>query len=188
MQMKKIFDVVAAVILSVIFFVPCCFVALAIRFTSQGPALYWSKRVGQHNKIFSMPKFRSMRIDTPTTATHLLESPEQYLTPIGDFLRRSSVDELPQIWCLLTGEMSLVGPRPGLDSQADLIALRTENNIHTLKPGITGLAQVRGRDELSIPKKVEIEIEYLQNKSFAFDIKILLMTVSRVLKRDGVTH
>lgn len=188
MQIKKIFDVVAAIILSVIFFVPCCFVALAIRFTSQGPALYWSKRVGQHNKIFSMPKFRSMRIDTPTTATHLLENPEQYLTPIGDFLRRSSVDELPQIWCLLTREMSLVGPRPGLDSQEDLIALRTENNIHTLKPGITGLAQVRGRDELSIPKKVDIEIEYLQNKSFAFDIKILLMTVTRVLKRDGVTH
>jgi O-antigen biosynthesis protein WbqP len=156
--------------------------------TSPGPALYWSDRVGRQNRIFKMPKFRSMRIDTPAVATHLLQNPDQWLTPIGSFLRRSSLDELPQLWSILRGDMSFVGPRPALFNQDDLIALRTEKNVHELVPGLTGWAQVNGRDELPIPQKVGLDVEYLRRQSFIFDLKILWMTVLKVISRDGVSH
>jgi len=162
--------------------------ALAVRLTSPGPALYWSNRAGRHNRIFKMPKFRSMRIDTPAVATHLLQNPEQWLTPIGSFLRKSSLDELPQLWSIVTGDMSFVGPRPALFNQDDLIALRTAKGVHELTPGLTGWAQVNGRDELPIPQKVKLDVEYLQRQSLFFDLKILWMTVLKVLARDGVSH
>ena len=162
--------------------------ALAVRLTSPGPVLYWSERVGRHNRIFKMPKFRSMRIDTPAVATHLLQNPDQWLTPIGSFLRKSSLDELPQLWSILKGDMSFVGPRPALFNQDDLIALRTERGVHELVPGLTGWAQVNGRDELPIPQKVALDAEYLQRQSLQFDLKILWMTVLKVLARDGVSH
>jgi O-antigen biosynthesis protein WbqP len=163
-------------------------VAVAVKATSKGPALYWSDRVGRHNRIFRMPKFRSMRIDTPAVATHLLDRPETWLTPIGSFLRKSSLDELPQLWCILKGEMSFVGPRPALYNQDDLIALRTERGVDALLPGLTGWAQVNGRDELPIPRKVMLDEEYLKRRSIAFDLWILVLTVVKVLRRDGVTH
>jgi O-antigen biosynthesis protein WbqP len=163
-------------------------VALAVRLTSPGPALYWSDRVGRNNRIFKMPKFRSMRIDTPAVATHLLQNPDQWLTPIGSFLRKSSLDELPQFWSILKGDMSFVGPRPALFNQSDLIALRTEKGVHELVPGLTGWAQVNGRDELPIPQKVELDAEYLQRRSLLFDLKVLWMTALKVLARDGVSH
>ena len=156
--------------------------------TSKGPALYWSERIGKNNKIFKMPKFRSMLIDTPAVATHLLDNPDTYLSPIGGFLRRSSLDEIPQLFSVLKGDMSFVGPRPALYNQDDLIALRTENGIDKLLPGITGWAQVNGRDELSIPDKVALDVEYMQRQSFWFDMKILWMTFLKVVKRDGVSH
>ena len=168
--------------------VPVGVVALLVRLTSSGPALYWSDRVGRHNRIFKMPKFRSMRIDTPAVATHLLSAPETHLTPIGSFLRKSSLDELPQLWSILKGDMSLVGPRPALFNQDDLVALRTEYGVHELVPGLTGWAQVNGRDELPIPEKVKFDVEYLQRKSLWFDIKILWLTFVKVLHRDGVSH
>jgi O-antigen biosynthesis protein WbqP len=164
------------------------FVAVLVRLTSPGPVLYWSDRVGRYNKIFRMPKFRSMRIDTPAVATHLLRNPDQWLTPIGSFLRKSSLDELPQLWSILKGDMSFVGPRPALFNQEDLIALRSDAGVHELLPGLTGWAQINGRDELPIPDKVKLDIEYLQRHSFTFDLRILWMTVLKVLRRDGVSH
>ena len=186
--MKRLFDLVLAIILTVLFAVPLIVVASAVRLTSSGHALYWSDRVGRDNKIFKMPKFRSMRVDTPAVATHLLDNPQSFLTPIGSFLRRSSLDELPQIWSVLVGDMSFVGPRPALYNQDDLIALRTERQVHTLVPGLTGWAQVNGRDELPIPVKVDLDVEYMQKRSFFFDIYILYLTFIKVLGRDGVTH
>jgi O-antigen biosynthesis protein WbqP len=186
--MKRLFDLVLAIILTILFAMPLLLVALTVRLTSSGPALYWSHRVGRDNKIFKMPKFRSMRIDTPAVATHLLDNPQSFLTPIGSFLRRSSLDELPQIWSVLVGDMSFVGPRPALYNQDDLIALRTERKVHTLVPGLTGWAQVNGRDELPIPVKVDLDVEYMQKQSFFFDIYILYLTFIKVLARDGVTH
>lgn len=167
---------------------PILAVTLAVRLTSPGPALYWSDRVGRNNKIFKMPKFRSMRVDTPAVATHLLPNPDQWLTPIGSFLRKSSLDELPQLWSILKGDMSFVGPRPALFNQDDLIALRTKMGTHELVPGLTGWAQVNGRDELPIPVKVQFDVEYLQRRSLLFDLKILWMTASKVFARDGVSH
>jgi O-antigen biosynthesis protein WbqP len=186
--MKRLFDLVLAIILTILFAVPLIVVALAVCLTSSGPALYWSDRVGRDNKIFKMPKFRSMRVDTPAVATHLLNNPQSFLTSIGSFLRRSSLDELPQIWSILVGDMSFVGPRPALYNQDDLIALRTERQVHTLAPGLTGWAQVNGRDELPIPIKVDLDVEYMQKQSFFFDIYILYLTFIKVLGRDGVTH
>jgi O-antigen biosynthesis protein WbqP len=186
--MKRLFDLVLAAILTILFAMPLIVVALAVRLTSSGPVLYWSDRVGRDNKIFKMPKFRSMRADTPAVATHLLGNPHSFLTPIGSFLRRSSLDELPQIWSVLVGDMSFVGPRPALYNQDDLIALRTELQVHTLLPGLTGWAQVNGRDELPIPVKVDLDVEYMQKQSFFFDMYILYLTFIKVLGRDGVSH
>lgn len=186
--MKRLFDLALAMVASVFLALPIAAVAIAVRLTSPGPALYWSDRVGRHNRIFKMPKFRSMRIDTPAVATHLLQNPDQWLTPIGSFLRKSSLDELPQLWSILKGDMSFVGPRPALFNQDDLIALRTERGVNELVPGLTGWAQVNGRDELPIPQKVELDAEYLQRRSFRFDFKILWMTAVKVLARAGVSH
>lgn len=186
--MKRLFDLAVALVAAVFLALPIMFVALAVRLTSPGPALYWSNRVGRHNRIFKMPKFRSMRIDTPAVATHLLQNPNQWLTPIGSFLRKSSLDELPQLWSILKGDMSFVGPRPALFNQDDLIAMRTDTGVHELVPGLTGWAQVNGRDELPIPQKVQLDVEYLQRRSLPFDLKILWMTALKVLARDGVSH
>lgn len=186
--MKRLFDVAVAIVAMVFLAVPILFVAIAVRMSSSGPVLYWSDRVGQNNRIFKMPKFRSMRVDTPALATHLLHNPDQWLTPIGSFLRKSSLDELPQLWNILMADMSFVGPRPALFNQDDLVALRTEKGVHELVPGLTGWAQINGRDELPISQKVELDVEYLQRKSFRFDLKILWMTALKVLARDGVSH
>lgn len=186
--MKRLFDLTLACATALMLAMPVLLVALAVRLTSPGPALYWSDRVGRHNRIFKMPKFRSMRIDTPAVATHLLQNPDQWLTPIGSFLRKSSLDELPQLWSILVGDMSFVGPRPALFNQHDLIALRTEKGVHELVPGLTGWAQVNGRDELPIPQKVDLDAEYMQRRSFLFDLKILWMTAMKVIARDGVSH
>ena len=186
--MKQIFDLLLGVSILVLLAVPMLLVAIAVRLTSKGSALYWSDRVGKNNKIFRMPKFRSMLIDTPDVATHLLDNPDVYLSPIGGFLRCSSLDELPQLFSVLKGDMSFVGPRPALFNQDDLIALRTEKGVDKLFPGITGWAQVNGRDELSIPDKVALDVEYLNRQSFWFDIKILWMTFLKVANRDGVSH
>jgi O-antigen biosynthesis protein WbqP len=185
---KRLFDLVLALCAAMILALPVVVVALAVRLTSRGPALYWSDRVGKGNKIFKMPKFRSMRIGTPAVATHLLQDPKAYLTPIGSFLRKSSLDELPQLWSILIGDMSFVGPRPALFNQQDLIALRTQQGVHELVPGLTGWAQVNGRDELPIPEKVKLDVAYLQRQSLWFDIRILWMTFVKVLRRDGVSH
>nr|WP_218905126.1 sugar transferase [Paraburkholderia bryophila] len=179
---------VVAICASVLLLIPIAIVALAVRLTSAGPVLYWSDRVGRNNDIFRMPKFRSMRVGTPAVATHLLADANAYLTPIGSFLRKSSLDELPQIWSILKGDMSLVGPRPALFNQADLIELRTREGIHTLAPGLTGWAQVNGRDELPIPQKVRLDKEYMERRSLWFDIRILWMTFAKVIRRDGITH
>lgn len=186
--MKRLFDLTLALMLSVLLALPIALIALAIRLTSAGPAVYWSNRVGRDNKIFRMPKFRSMRTDTPAVATHLLQNPEQYITPVGKFLRKTSLDELPQLWSILVGDMSFVGPRPALYNQDDLIALRTERGVHTLMPGLTGWAQINGRDELPIPQKVEFDAQYLQRRSFWFDLRIMALTAWRVLRRSGVSH
>jgi O-antigen biosynthesis protein WbqP len=185
---KRLFDLVVAICASVLLLIPIAIVALAVRLTSAGPVLYWSDRVGRRNVIFRMPKFRSMRVGTPAVATHLLADPNAYLTPIGSFLRKSSLDELPQIWSILKGDMSLVGPRPALFNQEDLIELRTREGIHTLAPGLTGWAQVNGRDELPIPEKVRLDKEYMERRSLSFDIRILWMTFVKVIRRDGITH
>ena len=186
--MKRLFDLVVAVVAAVCLALPILIVGLAVRLTSPGPAFYWSDRVGRHNRLFKMPKFRTMRIDTPVVATHLLKNPDQWLTPIGSFLRKSSLDELPQLWNILKGDMSFVGPRPALFNQHDLITLRSEKGIDELLPGLTGWAQVNGRDELLIPKKVELDVEYLQRQSLLFDLKILWLTVLKVLSKGGVSH
>jgi O-antigen biosynthesis protein WbqP len=186
--MKRAFDLMLASVAALILLVPVLLVAALVRLTSRGPALYWSDRVGRHNTIFRMPKFRSMRIGTPAVATHLLEDPDRYLTPIGSFLRKSSLDELPQLWSIFRGDMSFVGPRPALFNQHDLIALRTAQGVHELVPGLTGWAQVNGRDELPIPEKVKLDVEYLRRRSMGFDLRILWMTFVKVLGRDGVAH
>lgn len=186
--MKRFFDLLLGLSVAVILALPIIFLVVLVRLTSKGPALYWSDRVGKGNKIFKMPKFRSMRVGTPAVATHLLKDPKVYLTPIGSFLRKSSLDELPQLWSILVGDMSFVGPRPALFNQEDLIALRTENGVHELLPGLTGWAQVNGRDELPIPEKVKLDVEYLKLQSLTFDLKILWLTFIKVLRRDGVSH
>ena len=186
--MKRVMDVCLGCLAAQILLVPVLLVALAVRLTSPGPALYWSDRVGRHNQLFKMPKFRSMRIDTPAVATHLLSNPEQWLTPIGSFLRRTSLDELPQLWSIVKGDMSFVGPRPALFNQDDLIALRTERGVHELLPGLTGWAQVNGRDEIPIPQKVQLDEEYLHRQSFNFDLRILWITALKVWSRDDVSH
>jgi O-antigen biosynthesis protein WbqP len=168
--------------------VPILVIAFLVRLTSKGPALYWSNRVGVDNRIFKMPKFRTMRTDTPAVATHLMQNPDEYLTPIGPFLRKSSLDEMPQLWSVLKGDMSFVGPRPALFNQSDLIALRTEKGVHQLLPGITGWAQINGRDDISIPKKVEYDEYYLKNRSFTFDVKILFLTLLKVSRAENVSH
>ena len=186
--MKRLFDLVLLVLAALVLLVPVVLVALAVRLTSKGPALYWSDRVGRNNVIFKMPKFRSMRVGTPAVATHLLVDASSHLTPIGSFLRKSSLDELPQLWSILMGHMSFVGPRPALFNQQDLIALRTAQGVHTLVPGLTGWAQVNGRDELPIPDKVKLDVAYLQQQSLSFDVRILWLTLVKVVTRDGVSH
>lgn len=186
--MKRVFDLLLGLAAAILLAVPVILVAALVRLTSRGPALYWSDRVGRHNKVFKMPKFRSMRIGTPAVATHLLADPKAYLTPIGSFLRKSSLDELPQLWSIVRGDMSFVGPRPALFNQDDLIALRTQQGVHELAPGLTGWAQVNGRDELPIRQKVKLDAEYLRRQSFWFDMKIMGLTVIKVIKQDSVTH
>ena len=186
--MKRAFDLVLALVAALVLVIPVLLAALMVRLTSPGPALYWSDRVGRHNKIFKMPKFRSMRVGTPAVATHLLSDPATYLTPIGSFLRKSSLDELPQLWSILMGDMSFVGPRPALFNQHDLIGLRTRLGVHELVPGLTGWAQINGRDELPIPDKVKLDVEYLQQQSLRLDARILWMTFVKVIRRDGIAH
>ena len=186
--MKRLFDLVLALIAACLLIVPIVVVAVLVKLTSKGPALYWSDRVGMHNTIFKMPKFRSMKVETPAVATHLLLDPGIVLTPVGDFLRKNSLDELPQLWCILKGEMSFVGPRPALFNQDDLILLRTEKGVDKVVPGLTGWAQVNGRDELPIPEKVVLDVEYMERQSLWFDLKILWLTVLKVVRRDGVSH
>lgn len=185
---KRFFDLVLAILLSLALSPLLLLTALLVKLSSRGPALFWSNRVGRMNRIFSMPKFRSMRVDTPHVATHLLSNPAGYLTPIGGFLRKSSLDELPQLWSILRGDLSFVGPRPALFNQHDLIALRTSLGIDTLAPGLTGWAQVNGRDELSIPAKVEFDRQYLERRSLAFDFRILLLTAAKIVRSEGVSH
>jgi O-antigen biosynthesis protein WbqP len=186
--MKRVFDILLGCLAGLVLVIPVLLLAMAVRLTSKGPALYWSDRVGRNNMIFKMPKFRSMQVGTPAVATHLLGKPQAHLTPMGSFLRKSSLDELPQLWSILRGEMSFVGPRPALFNQYDLIGLRTQAGVDKLLPGLTGWAQVNGRDELSIADKVALDVEYLQKKSLAFDVKIMILTVFKVLSRDNVTH
>jgi O-antigen biosynthesis protein WbqP len=186
--MKRFCDLLFVVLVAFMLGFPLLVVAFMVKLTSKGPVLYWSDRVGRNNTIFKMPKFRSMQMGTPEVATHLLNNPDAYLTPIGSFLRKSSLDELPQLWSLIKGDMSFVGPRPALFNQYDLIALRTQYGVHDLLPGLTGWAQVNGRDELPVPAKVRLDVEYLQRQSLWFDIRILWLTFVKVLKRDGVSH
>jgi len=188
LKMKRLFDLILAVVAIVILLLPIMIIAFFVRLTSKGPALYWSDRVGVNSAIFKMPKYRSMKIGTPSIATHLLAEPEIVLTPIGGFLRKNSLDELPQLLCILKGDMSFVGPRPALFNQDDLIALRTEKGVDKLVPGLTGWAQVNGRDELPIPQKVVLDIEYLNRQSFGFDLYIIWLTFIKVIRKDGVSH
>ena len=187
-SLKRFIDIFMVVLACFFLFFPILAVAIVVRVTSVGPVLYWSKRVGRLNRIFLMPKFRSMRLDTPTVATHLMANPDKYLTPIGSFLRKTSLDELPQLWSILRGDMSFVGPRPALFNQNDLIDLRTRHGVHKLLPGLTGWAQVNGRDELPIPAKVALDVDYMNRQSFGFDVWILWLTFIKVLRRDGVSH
>ncbi|MFJ7565841.1 sugar transferase [Herminiimonas sp. NPDC097707] len=186
--MKRFFDFSLAVVIAAILCMPMLLIALLVRFTSSGSVIYWSDRIGKNNKLFKMPKFRTMRVDTPAVATHLLSDADKFLTPIGSFLRRSSLDELPQLWSILCGDMSFVGPRPALFNQDDLIALRTHYGVDKMTPGLTGWAQINGRDELPIPEKVQLDVEYMQRQSFWFDLKIIFFTFLKVLKKDGITH
>ncbi|PHV48991.1 UDP-phosphate galactose phosphotransferase [Janthinobacterium sp. BJB301] len=186
--MKKIFDFLLACIALCILLLPITIVAVLVKLTSTGPVVYWSDRVGRHNRIFRMPKFRTMRVGTPAVATHLLPDPKSVLTPIGSFLRKSSLDELPQLWSILCGDMSFVGPRPALFNQQDLIALRTRYGVEKILPGLTGWAQINGRDELPIPEKVKLDVEYLQRRSFMLDVKIIFLTFIKVIRKDNVTH
>jgi len=186
--MKRFFDLCLSLFALLFLLVPILLLALLVRITSVGPVIYWSDRVGRNNKIFKMPKFRTMRVDTPAVATHLLDNPNQFLTPVGSFLRKSSLDELPQLWSILHGDMSFVGPRPALFNQDDLITLRTAYGVHKLVPGLTGWAQVNGRDELPIPEKVKLDAEYMQQQSFLTDIKIIFLTFVKVVRSEGVQH
>jgi O-antigen biosynthesis protein WbqP len=185
---KRIVDLSLTILVALVFALPFLCVAVTVRLTSAGPILYWSDRVGRQNEIFQMPKFRTMRVNTPALATHLLPNPQQFLTPIGGFLRKSSLDELPQLWSIFKGDMSFVGPRPALFNQDDLIELRTKYGVNKLVPGLTGWAQVNGRDELPIPEKVKLDVEYMQNQSLYLDFKILFLTILKVLRSDGVQH
>ena len=186
--MKRIFDLCLAFFALLFLVLPFLVVALIVRLTSTGPILYWSNRVGRYNNIFRMPKFRTMLVDTPVVATHLLTDPKQFLTPVGSFLRKSSLDELPQLWSIINGDMSFVGPRPALFNQDDLVALRTQYGVDKLTPGLTGWAQINGRDELPIPDKVKLDMEYLNNQTFWLDIKIIFLTFLKVILRDGIQH
>ncbi len=186
--MKRLFDLSLVLFSTLLLLAPICLVIIIVYITSVGPVLYWSDRVGRNNVIFKMPKFRTMRIDTPAVATHLLVNPEQFLTPVGSFLRKSSLDELPQLWSILVGDMSFVGPRPALFNQEDLIALRTQRGVHHLLPGLTGWAQINGRDELPIPEKVKLDIDYMNNQSLWLDLKIIYLTFVKVLRGDGIQH
>ena len=186
--MKRLFDFLGSIIGLTLLFFPIIFIALTIKLTSRGGVIYWSMRCGKGTSTFGMPKFRTMQVGTPAVATHLLSNSDQYLTPVGSFLRKSSLDELPQLWSILIGDMSFVGPRPALFNQDDLITLRTQYGVDKLVPGLTGWAQVNGRDELSIPIKVQYEVEYLHNQSFWFDMKILGLTFLKVVRRAGVSH
>ena len=186
--MKRLFDLIFAGTLSIVLLFPLLLIAIAVRVTSKGPILYWSDRVGQRNVIFPMPKFRTMKLNTPAVATHLMNDPETHLSPIGGFLRRTSLDEFPQLFTILKGDMSFVGPRPALFNQDDLVALRTEKGVNQLIPGLTGWAQVNGRDELPITGKVMLDVEYMKRRSVWFDLKILWMTFMKVVKRTGVSH
>lgn len=186
--MKRLFDLCLALFASLFLLLPILLVALMVRLTSIGPVLYWSDRIGRHNDIFKMPKFRTMRIDTPAVATHLLTNAQQFLTPVGSFLRKTSLDELPQLWSIIKGDMSIVGPRPALFNQDDLIALRTQYGVDKLVPGLTGWAQINGRDELTIPDKVKLDFEYMQKQSFGLDLKIIFLTFVKVLRKEGVQH
>ncbi|MDB4238750.1 sugar transferase [Alphaproteobacteria bacterium] len=186
--MKRLFDLVFALILITILLLLIITIVIIVRLTSKGPAFYWSDRVGLNNKIFKMPKFRSMRLETPAVATHLLVNPKNHLTPIGSFLRKTSLDEIPQLWCIISGHMSFVGPRPALFNQYDLIDLRTRKNIYMILPGLTGWAQINGRDNIPITQKVKLDAEYMKRQSFCFDIKILFLTFLKVLRRDGLSH
>ena len=186
--MKRFIDLCLALIALLLFALPIFIVAAMVRITSEGSILYWSDRVGRENKLFKMPKFRTMRVNTPAMATHLLPDARQFLTPIGSFLRKSSLDELPQLWSIFKGDMSFVGPRPALFNQDDLIALRTQCGVDKLVPGLTGWAQVNGRDELPIPDKVKLDLEYMNNQTWLLDLKIMLMTLLKVVSRDGVQH
>jgi len=186
--MKRLLDLILAITAAIILTPVIILTAILVKLTSDGPVLYWSDRVGKDNILFKMPKFRSMKVDTPTVATHLLQDPDSVLTPIGRFLRKSSLDELPQLWNILKGDMSFVGPRPALFNQHDLITLRTKKNVHTLVPGLTGWAQINGRDELPIVEKVALDVEYLRKKSLFFDLKIIALTFLKVIQRDGVSH
>lgn len=186
--MKRVIDFFLSVMAALLFLIPFLFLLLLVKLTSKGPALYWSDRVGRHNRIFSMPKLRTMRVDTPVVATHLLSDPAQFLTPVGGFLRKSSLDEIPQIWCILRGDMSVVGPRPALFNQRNLIDMRTEKGVHEIRPGLTGWAQINGRDELPLDEKVRLDMDYLQKQSLAFDVKVIALTVLKVARRDGIVH
>jgi O-antigen biosynthesis protein WbqP len=186
--MKRAFDLVFALIGTVLFAIPILVLAILVKLTSSGPVLYWSDRVGRDNIVFKMPKFRTMRCGTPAVATHLLQNADPYLTPPGKFLRKSSLDELPQLYSIIKGDMSMVGPRPALFNQDDLIKMRTDKGIHILTPGVTGWAQINGRDELPIPVKVEFDSYYLQHRSFLFDLRIILGTVVKVIRHEGIIH
>ncbi len=186
--MKRVFDLGFGIITLMVVLVPMLIVALGVKISSKGTVLYWSDRVGRDNVIFKMPKFRTMKLNTPEMATHLMNTPDTFLSPLGGFLRRSSLDEIPQLWSILKGDMSFVGPRPALFNQNDLIALRTEKGVVKLVPGLTGWAQVNGRDELPIPEKVDFDVEYMERQSFWFDMKILWMTALKVVRRDDVSH
>lgn len=186
--MKRALDIALAVVACLILLLPLMVIALLVRLTSRGSVLYWSDRVGRNNQIFKMPKFRSMRVDTPAVATHLLANAGAYLTPIGGFIRKTSLDELPQLWSILIGDMGFVGPRPALFNQYDLIELRTQHNVHTLVPGLTGWAQINGRDELPISEKVALDVAYLHRQSLLLDIRIIFLTALKVFRQDGISH
>lgn len=185
---KRVFDLCLVILAGVLMSIPMLVIALMVKSTSKGPILYWSDRIGRNNRVFSMPKFRSMRVGTSAVATHLLENPQAWLTPVGGLLRKTSLDELPQLWSILKGDMSFVGPRPALFNQTDLIALRTQHGVHEALPGLTGWAQINGRDELPIPQKVALDVEYLQRRSFLFDLQIILRTAVKVICRESISH
>jgi O-antigen biosynthesis protein WbqP len=186
--MKRAIDFTLALIAACVFAIPFLILAVLVKLASKGPVLYWSDRVGRDNVIFSMPKLRTMRIDTPVVATHLLDNPQQFLTPIGGFLRKSSLDEIPQLWCILRGNMSIVGPRPALYNQHNLIEMRTQKGVHEIRPGLTGWAQINGRDELPLQEKVHFDADYLERQSLSFDVKVIVLTLLKVIRRDGIAH